>query len=101
MPVCRCKSRRGLNEHLLERRPQAKNTVVRRQVPAQRAMALLRVAVEAYVLGQEMLEGLKQLTVPTGSGEKRPEHPLKSAVLVARKAQGPGDLVCRLLLEKK
>ena len=55
---------RRFDEHMLELSPQGQHTIIRRQMAAECAVALVRIAVKPDVLGQKMLECLLKRTIP-------------------------------------
>ena len=58
------KPRHKRDEHLSERIPEGKNTIVPWQMPAQRPVALLRVTVKPDVFYKKVLKGAQQRVVP-------------------------------------
>ena len=56
--------RRRFGEHVLELGPQRQHTIIRRQMAAESAVTLVRIAVKPDVLGQKMLECPLKRTVP-------------------------------------
>src|SRR5580704_4666434 len=58
-------------------------------MPAESAMARIRIAVEADVLGEEVPKGLQQRTVPTRSRQECSKDGFKPAVLVTCQSQCP------------
>jgi len=56
-------------------------------------MALFRIAVESYVLSQEVLEGLKKRSVPMWGGQNCAEHAFKATILVAGNTQRSAHIV--------
>jgi hypothetical protein len=63
---------------------QRQNSIVRLQMPAQSPVTLVRIAVEADMLGNKVLESLQQRPVPAFGAQERGEHLFEAAIFVAR-----------------
>ena len=59
-----CNARYSRHEQITERRPKGDDAIVRGQVPAQRAVPAVGVAVKSDMLHQEMPESLQRGTLP-------------------------------------
>src|SRR5208283_922189 len=88
---CRSTSEQNVPEGL----PKAENPVVGRHMPAERAMTLIGVAIEADVLRQEVPEGAERCIVPVPKGQHRLEHALEPAILITGDAERTGEGVGR------
>src|SRR5215467_16079292 len=62
-------------------------------MPAERAMTLIRIAIEPNVLRQEMLEGLQERVVPMRGPQNGAKHSFKTAIFVARDTYGLAHIV--------
>ena len=82
-------ARRGSDEEIAERAPQGKNAIVRRQMPAQRAVACFGIAIEANMSHQEVIERSKRRFIPIRGAKDRAEDLLKSAILIGWQAPDP------------
>src|SRR5580692_510946 len=78
------------HEQCVKSLPKRQDAVIDFDMPAQRAMALIRIAVEANMFDQEMPEGSQQRTIPVGEFQDRAEDTLQPAILVARDAGRTG-----------
>jgi hypothetical protein len=70
------------DEQSLEFDPQRIDALVRCQMPAKGAVALIRIAVESYVLSEEMPEGLEERPVPMACCQDCAEDTFEPAILV-------------------